>query len=666
MTTKRPITPEDLAALKQLTSVRVSPDGSRVAYTLQQMSLDKNSYHSHIWMHTPATGEHRQYTFGEVSDGAPVWSADGRSFAFIGSRNKKSAVYVMAVDGGEPRRITELDAYIREVAWSPDGTQLAVVLAEKDPKEKDAEGNDKGITVRHITDLVYKEDGFGYYPKDRFQVWVFAVDSGKGRRLTLNRRQHSGIVWSADGTCVYCFENIAENPELEPDYEALLAYPVDGDTPRRLGLPPGSWSAPRLSRDGASLSVIGNDTHDEGWGWRDHHVWLVPVDGSAARNLTPGFDRICSNYSMGDLFGGLGTQGAKFSGDGRYVYHQVSDRGNTHLYRTEVATGAMRQVWAETGVVGDFDPHPLREEVYLLHITATSPGDLHQLDLQQLDLSGKRSERLTHINEAAFAEIHVSEPDEVWFDNGNGVEIHGWILKPYGFEAGVKYPAILEIHGGPHTQYANQFMHEFQYLAAQGFVVFYCNPQGSQGYGRAFAKSLKNGWGEVDYPDLMAFTDLVLSRGYVDAQRVGITGGSYGGFMTNWVIGHTTRYAAAVTQRCLSNLVSDLGSDFGYMFPRSFSDKHIWEDPENYWRLSPLRLVKNVKTPTLVIHSEQDLRCIVDQGDQYYAALKVCGVETEYCRFPDESHGLSRSGRPDRRLERLRRIAGWFNRFLKV
>jgi dipeptidyl aminopeptidase/acylaminoacyl peptidase len=256
--------------------------------------------------------------------------------------------------------------------------------------------------------------------------------------------------------------------------------------------------------------------------------------------------------------------------------------------------------------------------------------------------------------------------EEVWFKGPAGNDLQGWILKPPGFDASKRYPSILQIHGGPRVQYGSFFMHEFYFLAAHGYVVYFCNPRGGLGYGEEHAKAIWNNWGSADYDDLIAWVDLVEQRPYIDPDRMGVTGGSYGGYMTNWIIGHTDRFKAAVTQRSVSNLISMYGStDFNWIWQYEFGDQPPWEDHENYWRQSPIKYMGNAKTPTLVIHSEQDLRCDMEQDEQIFVALKKLGVDTEMVRFPDEPHGLSRGGRTDRRIERLNHILRWFDRYLK-
>jgi dipeptidyl aminopeptidase/acylaminoacyl peptidase len=286
--------------------------------------------------------------------------------------------------------------------------------------------------------------------------------------------------------------------------------------------------------------------------------------------------------------------------------------------------------------------------------------------VREMMSAGQEHDRaLTRINRALLDGIDLGQIEEVWIKGRDGNDIQGWILKPPGFDPAKKYPSILEIHGGPLTQYGKFFMHEFYFLAAQGYVVHFSNPRGGRGYGEAHGKAIWGGWGDADYADLMAWTDYVEKLPYIDAGRMGVTGGSYGGYMTVWIIGHTQRFKAAAAQRCVSNFVSMWGSsDFNWTFQQVLDDKPPFEDLQKFWDHSPIKYIGNAKTPTLVLHNEFDLRCPIEQGEQVFVALKTLGVESEMVRFPDEFHGLSRTGRTDRRIVRLKHIAGWFNRHL--
>jgi dipeptidyl aminopeptidase/acylaminoacyl peptidase len=272
---------------------------------------------------------------------------------------------------------------------------------------------------------------------------------------------------------------------------------------------------------------------------------------------------------------------------------------------------------------------------------------------------------VSQTNKSLFSEIAFSVPKSVWFRSYDGHRVQGWIMKPYNFRKGRKYPAIVEVHGGPRAQYGNVLFHEMQYLAAKGYVVFYCNPRGSQGYGEAHAKAIVGDWGGPDYEDVMAGTDILCELPYVDPKRIGITGGSYGGYMTNWVVGHTKRFRAAVTQRSVVNLISFFGSsDMGWDLNEEFLALP-WTKFEELKRMSPITYAHKIRTPLLIIHSENDLRCPIEQAEQLFVYLKYLGRKVEFVRFPEEPHGLSRGGRPDRRMARLQFISDWFDRYLK-
>jgi dipeptidyl aminopeptidase/acylaminoacyl peptidase len=353
-----------------------------------------------------------------------------------------------------------------------------------------------------------------------------------------------------------------------------------------------------------------------------------------------------------------------FAKDGSKVFFQVARHGNTHLYSIAVSGGrrSPEVVIGGKGVVGAYSFDAGQAKLAYFYAGIDTPGDLWFREL-----TTGRTRRLTRVNDRVLRGLDLGETEEVWIKGSGGNGIHGWILKPPGFRKNRKYPSILEIHGGPRVQYGNFFMHEFYYLAANGYVVYFCNPRGGQGYGEAHSKAIWNAWGTADYEDIMTWTDYVRRKPYVDGRRMGVTGGSYGGYMTNWIIGHTDRFKAAVTQRSVSNYISMWGSsDFNWVFQMELGNEPPWKGFANYWRQSPMKYMGNAKTPTLVIHSEQDLRCAIEQGEQVFVALKRLGVNTEMVRFPDEPHGLSRGGRTDRRVVRLKHILRWFDRYLKV
>ena len=315
----------------------------------------------------------------------------------------------------------------------------------------------------------------------------------------------------------------------------------------------------------------------------------------------------------------------------------------------------------EDAVVGEFSLDRNGQKIAFHRMDMMDPGSIWVIDMEK-----ERWNKVTSFNELVTGISSTFDIREIWIKTEDGTDIQGWIMTPPGSEGKNKLPSILEIHGGPRTQYGFTFMHEFFYLASRGYAVHFCNPRGSQGYGEWFAGSIWKVWGTVDYDDVMAWTDHISKLQYIDNKRMCVTGGSYGGYMTNLIIGRSGRFKAAVSQRSVSNLISMWGSsDLNWVFQEEFAEVPPWEDLERYWDQSPMKFIKDAKTPTLMIHSENDLRCGIEQAEQVYVALKKLGVETEFLRFPDEPHGLSRVGRTDRRIVRLQHIIGWFDRFIR-
>jgi dipeptidyl aminopeptidase/acylaminoacyl peptidase len=425
--------------------------------------------------------------------------------------------------------------------------------------------------------------------------------------------------------------------------------------------PKGNKSHPAFTPDGAALVYYAQRGIGE-W-WRNNEVWIVPLGGGTAKSLTEGFDLNCSTATINDMLGLPAVQSPLFVDAGTRVLVPATEHGSTVIksVSTDPRKRDVQEVIGGPGVVGSVS-YPADGSCFAF--TRTSMTDPGQVFVRAA--GGGEERALTRVNRW-LDRVDLGTVEALWVKGGSGNDVQGWVVTPPGFNPKKTYPSILQIHGGPLTQYGFAFMHEFFLLAASGYVVYFSNPRGGLGYGEEHAGSIfKDGWGTRDYEDLMAFTDRIAKRPYIDKQRMGVTGGSYGGYMTCWIVGHTDRFEAAVTQRCVSNLISMNGSsDFNWVFERVMGGASPWDDVESYWDRSPMKYVANVKTPTLVIHSEQDLRCAIEQGEQFYVALKRLGVPSEFVRFPDEPHGLSRAGRTDRRIRRLHHIVRWFDQYLK-
>lgn len=667
------VTAGDLYRFQLITDCQISPDGQHAVFSVQRVDKKTEKKYANLWVVPTGGGRARQFTYGDQTDRQPRWSPDGSEIAFVSNRKdeKQPQIYTISFHGGEARPLTNLRGEFAGFEWSPDGKQLVSQFRSKDKeaieREEDERKKELGIVARHITRVFYKLDGYGFLPKERWHIWAIGTRTGRARQLTdSDVYDELEPCWSPDGKQIAFLSNRSADPDLDPDAIDLFVVPAEGGDLRKIETPVGPKEKPAFSPDGRWLAYLGR----EGIGqvWKNTEVWVVPADGSGeARNLTRRFGFDASSWTGNDLPGKPPMMPPTWSQDGGRLYFQVSHHGNTILKSVALdvdrdADGSgLQTVIGDTGVVGSFNFDAEQSKLAYFH---ADMADLGQVWVQ--DVATGRSRKLTHVNEALLRARDLGEIEEVWFKGAAGNGLQGWILKPPGFDEAKKYPSILEIHGGPRVQYGNFFTHEFYFLAAQGYVVYFCNPRGGLGYGEEHAKAIWNKWGTADYDDLMAWVDLVQQKPYIDPERMGVTGGSYGGYMTNWIIGHTDRFKAAVTQRSVSNLISMYGSsDFNWAFQYEFGDEPPWQNLENYWLQSPIKYIRNVKTPTLVIHSEYDLRCDMEQDEQVFVALKKLGVDTEMIRFPDEPHGLSREGRTDRRIERLNHILRWFDRYLK-
>ncbi len=665
---KRPVTAEDLYKFKQITDLHLSPDGSRIVYSVQRVDREKEKRYTNLWMvNSEGRCVPRPFTVGEQNDTHPRWSPDGKVIAFISNRDdeKTPQLYLIPADGGEARKLTDLKGRIRDFHWSPDGKRLLVEFTPYTEEElqrlDDEKAKELGVVYRHITRPFYKRDGMGFLPEERSHLWLVDAKSGKAQALTDGDYDEYQAQWSPDGRWIVFISNRTDDPDLYPDYESLYLIPAEGGEIQEVpGLPVSSKRFPVFSPDGRFLAYIGQVSVGQ-W-WENPRLWIVPVDGSApARDLTGASDMEVGADVINDMKGAMTTTRPTWSVDGSALYVQVSHHGKSMLYRVEVADGTMTPVIAEKGVVGTFSFDREQRRMAYFFATMRTPGDLYLRDMR----TGK-SRRRSRINQPLLNRLDLGEIEEVWFQGPDGNDLQGWIIKPPDFDPAKRYPSILEIHGGPLTQYGEFFMHEFFYLAAQGYVVYFCNPRGGRGYGEAHAKAIWGNWGDPDYRDLMAWADTMAKQSCIDPQRMGVTGGSYGGYMTLWIIGHTDRFKAAVAQRVVSNFISMWGSsDLNWVFQQTWGNKPPWEAFETYWEHSPISHLGKATTPTRIIHSENDLRCPIEQGEQAFIALRVRGIPTDMIRFPDEPHGLSRNGRTDRRIARLRLIAEWMDRYLK-
>ncbi|UCG62650.1 MAG: S9 family peptidase [Candidatus Zixiibacteriota bacterium] len=663
-TRRRPITAEDLFKLRIPTSVSLSPDESKIVYTVERMDKKEKKYFANIYVCDVSTGETRQFTYGNHNDGQTTWSPSGGRLAFVSSRDKKTGLYVMPATGGAEKKLMEIEGTISDVSWSPDEKSLIFCMRYNDSHFiKDEDEKKKVPVYRHITRLFYRLDAVGFLPKDRFQIYKLEIESGKLTKLTRGQRDNLCPTVSPDGKWVAYFSNRSKDPDIDIMREDLFIVPLNGGREKLVPTPAGPVGVPAFSPDSKTIAYLGHDNPDDDWGGTNTHVWKVGLQGKPiARDLMPTYDRSAYDQSISDTSDSHALTPLRWSADGKRIYFTSSDTGSNNIFYLPASGGKPTRVFGGKCHVKGYSMNGKTKTVALIHADINNPGEVVSCPAKYG--GEKRARKHTRLNEFLKKEIKLGRTRDVMFRSFDGTQVQGWLVTPPNFNPSRKYPSILEIHGGPRVQYAYTFFHEMQLFAAKGYVVFYTNPRGGAGRGETWARAISGGWGELDYMDCMAAADYLEKQRFINRKRMGVTGGSYGGYMTNWIIGHTNRFKAAVTQRSVVDLKSFYGSsDIGWSLAREFEGTP-WKNNENYEKCSPITYYQNIKTPVLIIHSENDLRCGIEQAEQMFAMLKTMKKTVEMVRFPEEPHGLSRHGRPDRRIARLDWILKWFEKYL--
>jgi dipeptidyl aminopeptidase/acylaminoacyl peptidase len=645
--------PEDLLRIRFVSDPQLHPDGRRIAFVVTTLSEARDEYLSTIWVVDVDGAVPRPFTRGPRRDTAPRWSPDGRQLAFVSEREPKGKgqLYVMPADGGEPVRLTDLRPGVASPAWSPDGRWLAFVSRVGGWQEPtDEEERERSKPPRIIDVLKYKSNGVGFIYDRPQKIFVVSLDGEPAQQLTVGVFDDHHPSWAPDSRRVafVSARHAARDEDLAAD---VFTVSVEGGEPRQLTRTEGPVSWPTFSPDGGTVAYVG---HSDPRGVSRHHrVYTVPVDGGLPVCLTASLDRNCEPL--------MGAVGPEWLGPTGTLVFQVEDEGNVVLYRTAASGGLPERLIGGTRQVTAFSAS---RDGALVAFTATDDTSPPELFVCRADGTGER--QLTDLNREWKAEVARSRPERFRFERA-GFTIDGWVMAPFGREAGRRYPVLLNIHGGPASQYGHRFFDEFQVYAGAGYAVVYLNPRGSRGYGEAFARAVVGDWGGGDCQDIMAGLDEALRRfDFLDASRLGVMGGSYGGFMTSWIVGHTDRFRAACSERAVNTMWSMYGtSDIGYWFQEAHAlGRPPWEDLRWYLERSPLSHARDIHTPLLIMHSEDDLRCPMEQAEQLYVALKKLRRPVRLVRFPDEDHELSRSGRPRHRLARFRILLEWFGEHL--
>ncbi|MFQ5550151.1 MAG: prolyl oligopeptidase family serine peptidase [Gemmatimonadales bacterium] len=647
--------PQDVFELERAVDARISPDGSRIVYVRTGFDVMTDRAVSQIWMINSDGSDHRPLTNGAGSFSQPRWAPDGNRLAFVATIDDDREIYVRWMDTGQQAKLTNVTESPGGIAWSPDGNWLAFTMfVPDDPGTLHAdmperpEGADWGPSITVIDQLTYRADGRGYLDEGNTHVLILPADGGTPRQLTDGAYDHSGTPsWLADGSAVVVSGNRHEDAEREPRNSEVYAVSVADGSILQLTDRHGPDDSPRVSPNGHLIAYTGFD--DRYQGYQVNRLYVMDVDGSNRRELTADFDR-----SVGS---------PRWDRDNRHLYFRFTEEGVAKVAR--ISLGGEVEIVVD-GMGGLSMGRPYSSAQYTLasdgRVAFALGSEYRPADV---GIARRRGDtmQLTHLNDDLLAHKQLGEVEEIWYQSRyDGRRIQGWIVKPPDFDPSLHYPLILEIHGGPFASYGPWFSPELQLYAAAGYVVLYTNPRGSTSYGEEFGNLIHHAYPGNDFDDLMSGVDAVLDRGYVDPGRLFVTGGSGGGVLSAWIVGHTDRFRAAAVQKPVINWYSFvLNSDNPAFFYRYWFPGPPWEQQEHSMARSPIAYVGNVTTPTMLITGERDYRTPMSETEQFYGALQIRGVEAAMVRVPDASHGIA--GKASNMIAKVQYVLGWFDRF---
>ena len=642
----------DIFNLEYISDPQISPDGKQVVYirNFKDVMTDKNL--SNLWIVNFDGTQNRPLTTGNTSDNSPSWSPDGKKLLFKSNMDGKMRLYLMWLDSKQPLVISNSNDLPGAISWSPNSDLLAFSkFVEKENASpikmpKKPEGANWNEAPKYITEMNYRADGAGYLKSGNTQLFIVSIDGHTPRQLTFSPYDHGAPVWSKDGKSLYFSANLGEDYELDPLNSEIHKLDLADAKITVLTNRQGPDNNPTLSADGKKIAYLGFD--DKLQGYQLSQLYTMNIDGSDKKLLSEDFDRDISTIS--------------WDKNGNGLYFQYDDKGSTKLGYISTS-GKVNDITNNLGGLSLGRPYNAASYSIAENGNYAYTSGKNAM-LSDLGVGNKGKDRvLTDVNSDLLSFKKLGKVEELWWKSSvDQRDIQGWIVTPPDFDPNKKYPLILEIHGGPFASYGNVFSAEIQLMAAAGYVVLYTNPRGSTGYGEEFGNLIHHDYPNNDYHDLMSGVDAVLAKGFVDQKNLFVTGGSGGGVLTAWIVGKTDRFKAAVVAKPVINWASFvLYADNPGFFSKYWFGKKPWEDPESYFKRSPLNYVANITTPTMLLTGEEDYRTPIAESEQFYSALKLEGVETAMVRIPGSGHGIA--NRPSNLIAKVAAILSWFEKY---
>ena len=645
---KRSIQVDDLFQLKDINDPQVSPDGKWTAYVLETMDKEKDKTNKDIYMVALSGGDPIRLTSHDESDSRPRWSPDNKYLAFLSKRNKKNQVFLLNRNGGEAIQLTEVKQGVNDFTWSPDSKRLALVISDPDPDTPADEEKDKDKTKKPVvlTRLQFKFDEYGYLKELYDHIYTFEISTKTLKQITSGPYNDAGEVWSSgnsspqwspDGKQIAFVSNRTKLPDSNRNMD-IFVVSAEGGEPRKLTTNEGPDESPQWSPDGKW--IVYQAQHQPKLIWYDTtEITLIPSAGGDAKVLTRELDRNCVM--------------PRFSVNGQTVYFILEHEGTQTLGSVSVNGSNLNRNVGGENVIYDYDFGPGQTIVVL----ASRPD----LPTEIFTSTSGKTKQLTFANTKFMQSIELGKTERVRYKSKDGTTVEAFVVKPSNFAPTQKYPMILWPHGGPTSQYMEDFDFRAQYFAANGYVVLLPNPRGSTGYGEEFSKAIFGDWGNKDYEDEIGGVDHMISLGFIDADRMAVGGWSYGGMMTDFIITKTDRFKAAMSGASEANYFLDYGVDH-YQHEWETEVGLPWEKPEAYLKMSPFFDIEKVKTPTLVMCGESDQNVPLVNSEQIFQALRRLGIDTMLVIYPGQPHGIYT---PSYQKDRLQRYVAWFDHHLK-